>query len=105
MLLDMLDGNLTSCGLNLNFVWANSNFTLITGIHSVSVTPFMGGVSASVHAGVHPPGQTPLGQTPLPWADTPPGQTPRRRYASYWNAFLFNLTCVKLNFAQVKSNL
>ena len=33
------------------------------------------GVSASVHAGIHPPnkqppGQTPLGQTP-PWADTP----------------------------------
>ena len=64
------------------------------------------------------PGETPPGQTPpqadTPWADTPPGQTPlwsdtpspradtplgkhssddhcSRRYASYWNAFLFQL--------------
>ena len=29
--------------------------------------------STSVHAGIHPPGQTP------PWADTPPGQTPPSR--------------------------
>ena len=43
----------------------------------------------------HPPGR----HLPPPWADTshPPGQTPQppsdghcsRRYASYWNAFLF----------------
>ena len=61
------------------------------------------GVSALVHAGIHPPGRH-----PPPWADTtpsgrhppPPGQTPppplppvdsycSGRYASYWNAFLF----------------
>ena len=59
----------------------------------------------------HPNGQTPLGRHPidrhpLPWADTPsPGQTPpytvhagirstSGRYASHWNAFLFNF---KLN--------
>ena len=46
----------------------------------VSVYPH-GGVSAPLHAGIHPPGQTPpLGRHP-PWADTPlgrhpPGQTP-----------------------------
>ena len=78
------------------------------------------GVSASGPGGVchplgrHPSGQTPLspGQTPPSWADTPrgrppwtdtpsSGQTPpcsacwdtvnKRRYASYWNAFLFGL--------------
>ena len=32
-----------------------------------------GGVSASVHAGIHPPGRHPPGQT-SPWADTPPRQ-------------------------------
>ena len=42
-----------------------------------------------------PPGQIPPGRHPLPRADTAsPGQTPpqmvnERRYASYWNAFLF----------------
>ena len=49
-----------------------------------------GGVSASVHAGIHTP-PTPR-QTP-PEADTPPPPTAEGyccgRYASYWNAFLF----------------
>ena len=63
------------------------------------------GVSASVHAGIHPPGRHPPGQTPP--EQTPPRQTPRpgrhnphlgrhpladgyysERYASYWNVFL-----------------
>ena len=38
------------------------------------------GVSASVHTGIHPPGQTPCGQTSPgrnpPWADTSPGRHP-----------------------------
>ena len=34
-----------------------------------------GRVSASVHAGIHPPDRHPPGQT-SPWADTPSGQTP-----------------------------
>ena len=78
----------------------------------LSVVLFTGGVSASVHAGIHPPplGTHPLplgrhpptpGQTP-PWADTPLARHPplpytsppadghcSGRYASYWNAFLF----------------
>ena len=65
--------------------------------------------SALMHAGIHPPEDTPWADTPqadTPWADTPradtppgrhpPGQTPppnpplhcSGRYASYWNAFL-----------------
>ena len=63
------------------------------------------GVSASVHAGIHtplgrhppPPSRNPLGRQPPPPGQTPaPGQIPHpadghcsRRYASYWNAFLF----------------
>ena len=58
----------------------------------VSVCPW-GGVSAPLHAGIHPPG---------PEADTPLAGTPRHtppvhagiwstsgQYASHWNAFLF----------------
>ena len=70
----------------------------------VSVCP-QGG-SAPLHAQMHTPRQTPPrppGQTPIPPGQTPipPGQTPPRavhagirstsgRYASHWNAFLFN---------------
>ena len=53
----------------------------------------VGGVPASVHAGIHTPRQTPrLGRHTSHWADTPPpppGGHCRGRYASYWNAFLF----------------
>ena len=50
-----------------------------------------------------PPGQTPLGQTsPAPLGRYPraPGRHPRDcycsgRYASYWNAFLFNIAYYK----------
>ena len=47
-----------------------------------------GGLSASVHAGIHPPpGQTPLlGRHPP--GQTLPGGHYSGRYASYWNAFL-----------------
>ena len=81
----------------------------------LSVILSTGGMSASVHAGIHTPHPPPpLGRHPhwtdtphwqtAPWADSPqadtPGQTPpspppkadgycRGRYASYWNAFLF----------------
>ena len=66
--------------------------------------PQGGRVSASVHAGIHPLPPSPQEQTPSgadPPGQTPPGeQTPPReadcsirstsgRYASYWNAFLF----------------
>ena len=53
------------------------------------------GVSAPLHAGIHPP-PPPLG----PEADTPYADTPRAvdagirsisgRYVSHWNAFLLN---------------
>ena len=63
-----------------------------------------GGVSASVHAGIPPPGsRPPLGPDP-PGADTPPGtrhppppeansgiRSTSGRYASYWNAFLCSI--------------
>ena len=57
--------------------------------------------SASVHAGIHPPGGEPPEDTPPPPGKTP-GRPPRkssacwairatsRQYASYWNAFLFD---------------
>ena len=74
------------------------NFLHLSVSHSVHGE----GVSASVHAGIHPPGETPQVDTPWtdtpqadpPWAD-PPGQTPPADghcsgwYASYWNVFLF----------------
>ena len=69
------------------------------------------GVSASVHAGIHPPGQTPPGRHPLgrqppgqtpyladtphadtPWADNQPGSHCSGWYISYWNAFLLPAT-------------
>ena len=50
-----------------------------------------GGVSASVHAGIPPPGaDTPWEQAPPQGADPPPADGYCcGRYASYWNAFLF----------------
>ena len=41
----------------------------------------------------------PLGRHP-PWTDTHPRQTLPlgRRYASYWNAFLFNIISIYLKF-------
>ena len=39
-----------------------------------SVILFTAGVSASVHAGIHPQQTSPWADTP--WADSPPGQTP-----------------------------
>ena len=61
-------------------------------------------MSAPVHAGIHPPADTPLGRHPLD--RHPPGQTPPPpadgyccgRYASYWNAFLLQNYC---NFWQI----
>ena len=54
---------------------------------SVSHSVHRAGVSAPVHAGIHHHHYYPR--------HTPPGQTPPShccgRYASYWNAFLFNL--------------
>ena len=62
------------------------------------------GGSASVHAGIYPQDQTGPPWTRPPWHQTPPDQTPQTRppreadssiwsmsgrYASYWNAFLF----------------
>ena len=90
----------------------------------------VGGVSASVHAGIHPLGQTPPGQThPLgrhhPQADTPqpvhagihtsacwdthpslPIVCWDRhgyccgRYASYWNAFLLSFNLCQILFCR-----
>ena len=82
------------------------------------------GVSASVHAGIQLPTDTPLGKqpagkippadtpqadTPLgrhPRADTPPGRHPlpadshcSGRYASYMNAFLFTINFVHCFFS------
>ena len=67
------------------------------------------GVSASVHAGLHPPGADtpPRSRHPPPKEQTPPrSRHPLRsackeiratsgRYASYWNAFLFEIILAK----------
>ena len=55
------------------------------------------GVSAPLHAGIHPPGRHPRVETHTPWAD-PPGQTDSPllgrhphppEQTPHWNAFLF----------------
>ena len=57
-----------------------------------------------MHAGIHtplgrhPPAHTPVDRHPpadTPWADTPGGHC-SGRYASYWNAFLFETKIVPL---------
>ena len=86
-----------------NKVWGKVIF-----LH-LSVILFTGDVSASVHAGVHPPRGDPPGRHMHPQGrhhEDPPRKTPGRaprnsgcwemwatsgRYSSYWNAFLFCL--------------
>ena len=67
----------------------------------LSVILFKGGMSASVHAGIHTPlgRHAPLGQTPPPGRPAPQcmlGDTGNKgRYASYWNAYLFSIRTVQ----------
>ena len=66
-----------------------------------------GGVSASVHAGIHPPGADtpPREQTP-PWEADCSIRSTIGRYASYWNAFLLK-ECINLrpqHICQCKMN-
>ena len=57
---------------------------------SVSHSVHRGGVSASVHAGIHPlAGTPPKAGKPSPGRYTPHDGHCSGRYASYWNAFLF----------------
>ena len=79
----------------------------------LSVILFTGGLSASVHTGIHPPADTPLPRSrPSPGADTtspspfPGSRTPLQsacweiqvtsgRYASYWNAYFCSILFTK----------
>ena len=79
----------------------------------------MGGGSASVHAGIPPPGADPPGPgTPTPGPGIPPEQTPLRSacweirstsgwYALYWNAILLLMLLVyiafRLQFEKIKN--
>ena len=61
------------------------------GVYLPGCVP-VGGVPASVHAGIHTPRADTLpGQTHIPLGrhPPPPGGHCSGRYASYWNAFLF----------------
>ena len=92
-------------GLKLDFFLPpRTKFAKVMFLH-LSVILFTGGVSASVHAGIHtpiqektPPGSRhPTEQTPL-GADTPLRsacweiQATSGWYTSYWNAYLFFFT-------------
>ena len=70
--------------------------------------------------GRHPPAQTPtwadIPQTDTPWLDTPLGRHPlprdsycSRRYASYWNAFLFGKIfcryCMKIKEIELRGGM
>ena len=91
--IDQLSGYLFSCSrqalsLSSSFLpSANQVVERLCFYTCLSFCPRGRGVSAPVHAGIYTlPGQTP------PWADPPPHPADGhccRRYASYWNAFLF----------------
>ena len=77
---------------------ANEVWDKVMFLH-LSVLLFSVGVSAPLHAGIHPPPLAdPPDRHPPPYADTPLGRHPSPRYyriwstsgryASYWNAYL-----------------
>ena len=81
--------------INILLPPANEVWGKVIFLH-LSVFLFTGGVPGQVH----PPGQVYPPDRYLPWTGTPPGRSPpagtppcrwsmRWRYASYWNAFLF----------------
>ena len=62
---------------NYHFYRPQTKFAKVM-FSQVSVCSWGGGVSAPLHAGIHPPGLTPN------WADTPPGKTPSWAHTPPW---------------------